>query len=123
MGDLTALIKLVMLIEQFPSINGCVDTAAKILTEALIFCDFDAHLLATPVLDFLAKAVEVLNHGEVTALFGSWLVVHDGERAAGMEKRSEGRRKGGADGERVLAEQLCSEGFWFRLQVEPSLMI
>jgi len=84
-GDLTALIKLVMLIEQFPSIDGCVDTASKILAEASIFSAFDAQLLATPVLDFLAKAVEVLNHREVTTSFGSWLVVHDGESAAGME--------------------------------------
>ena len=70
-GDLTALIKLVMLIEQIPSIDGCVDTASKILAEASIFSAFDAQLLATPVLDFLAKAVEVLNCSEVMALFGS----------------------------------------------------
>jgi hypothetical protein len=42
-------------------------------------------------LDFLAKAVEVLNRREVTLSFGSWLVVHGGESAAGMEKRSEGQ--------------------------------
>jgi hypothetical protein len=46
-------------------------------------------------LDFLAKAVEVLNRRVVTALFGSWLVLHDGENAAGMEKRSEGLHRWG----------------------------
>ena len=91
MGDLTALIKIVMLIEQFPSIDGCVDTDSKIIAEASIFSALDAKLLATLVLDFLAKAVEVLNRREVTFSFGSWLVVHGGESAAGMEKRSEGR--------------------------------
>ena len=95
MGDLTALIKLVMLIEQFPSIDGRVDTGSKIIAEASIFGAFDAQLLATPVLDFFAKAVEVLNRREVTTSFGSWLVVHDGENAAGMEKRSEGRHRWG----------------------------
>jgi hypothetical protein len=94
-GDLTALIKLVMLIEQFPSIDGCVDIDSKIIAEASIFSALDAKLLATPVLDFLAKAVEVLNRREVTTSFGSWLVVHDGENAAGMEKRSEGRHRWG----------------------------
>ncbi len=95
MGDLTALIKLVMLIEQFPSIDGRVDTGSEIIAEASIFSAFDAQLLATPVLDFLAKAVEVLNRREVTTSFGSWLVVHDGENAAGMEKRSDGRHRWG----------------------------
>jgi hypothetical protein len=60
-GDLTVLIKLVMLIEQFPSIDGSVDTGSEIIAEASIFRAFDAQLLAAPVLDFLAKAVEVLN--------------------------------------------------------------
>jgi hypothetical protein len=72
-GDLTALIKLVMLIEQIPSVDGCVDTDAKILTEASIFHHVGTQLLSTLVLDFLAKAVEVLNCGEVMALFGLWL--------------------------------------------------
>jgi hypothetical protein len=94
-GDLTALIKLVMLIEQFPSIDGSVDTGSEIIAEALIFSAFGAELLVTPVLDFLAKAVEVLNRPEVTTSFGLWLVVHDGENVAGMEKRSEGRDRWG----------------------------
>jgi hypothetical protein len=59
--------------------------------EASIFSAFNAQLLATPVLDFLTKAIEVLNRHEVTTSFGSWLVVHYGYSAAGMEKRSEGR--------------------------------
>jgi hypothetical protein len=36
-----------------------------------------------------------LNRREVTASFGLWLVVHDGESVAGMEKRSEGRHRWG----------------------------
>ena len=61
MGDLTVLIKLVMLIEQIPSVDGCVDTGAKIFVEASIFRHVGTQLLSTLVLDFLAKAVEVLN--------------------------------------------------------------
>mgnify|MGYP006144668041 CR=1 FL=1 len=95
MGDLTALLKLVMLIEQIPSIDGCVDTGAKVLAEASIFRHVGTQLLSTAVLDFLAKAVEVLNRSEVTTSIGSWLVVHDGENAAGMEKRSEGQDRWG----------------------------
>ncbi len=61
MRDLTVLIKLVMLIEQIPSDDGCVDTGAKILAEALIFHHIGTQLLSTAVLNFLAKVVEVLN--------------------------------------------------------------
>ena len=67
-GDLTALIKLVMLIEQISSVDVCVDTGAKM--HALIFHHVGTQLLSTPVLDFLAKVVEVLNCGEVKTLFG-----------------------------------------------------
>ena len=79
MGDLTALIKLVMLIEQILRIDGCVDTGAKIFAKALIFRHVGTQRLSTPVLDFLAKAVEVLNCGEVMTLFGLWLILHDGK--------------------------------------------
>ncbi len=85
MGDLTALLKLVMLIEQIPSNDGSVDTGAKILVEASIFCHFGRQHLSTAVLDFLAKAVEVLSCGEITMLFGSWLVVHDGKKGEHKE--------------------------------------
>jgi hypothetical protein len=86
-GDFTALIKLVMLIEQIPSVDGYVDTGAKIDTEVLIFRHIGTQLLSTPVLDFLAKAVEVLNCGEVTMLFGSWLIVHYGKGQRAQRKQ------------------------------------
>ena len=65
MGDLTALLKLVMLIEQIPRDDGCVDTGAKILAEVSIFHHVGTQLLSTAVLALLAKAVEVLNCSEV----------------------------------------------------------
>ncbi len=80
MGDLTALLKLVMLIEQIPSNDGCVDTGANILMQALIFRRVGTQLLSTAVLEFLAKAVEVLNCHAVRTLFGLWVLVHDGKK-------------------------------------------
>ncbi len=81
-SDLTTRIKLVMLIEQSPSVDGCVDTGAKILAEASIFRPFDAQLLSTPVLDFLAEAIKILDSREVTTSFCLWLVVHGVEKEA-----------------------------------------
>ena len=93
MEDLTTIIKLVMLIEQIPSIDGSLDTDAKILTEASIW----HRALPTLVLDFLAKAIEVLNCGKVTALFGLWLIVYDGGDLKESSK----------DGERLARERLA----------------
>ncbi len=77
MGHLSTRIKFLVLIQQSPSVDGCVDAAAKILTEASILRPFGAKLLPGPILDFLAKAIEVLNNGEVTAPFGLWLIHRD----------------------------------------------
>jgi hypothetical protein len=85
-GDISTRTKLFVLFKEIPSVDGCVDTAAKVLTEALIFCTFDAQLLPTPVLDFLAKAIEVINSGEVTTPFCLRLVVHH-------DRSEENRRK------------------------------
>ena len=90
MGDLTALVKLVMLIEQIPSDGCCVDPGAKILAEASIFHHVGTKLLSTVALDFLAKVVEVLNCGEVTMLFGSRLIIHDGKKGEHKEGSTDG---------------------------------
>ena len=87
MGDLTALLKLVLLIEQIPSND---DTGAKILAEASIFRHFGTERRTTVVLDFLAKALEVLNCGKVTTSLGSWLVVHDGKKGEYKEGSIDG---------------------------------
>ena len=63
-----------------PSVDGCVDTGAKILAEASIFHPFDAQLLSTPGLDFLVEAIKILDSGEVMASIGLWLVVHGGKK-------------------------------------------
>jgi hypothetical protein len=89
-----------MLIEQSPSVDGCVDTRAKILAEASIFRPFDTQLLSTPVLDFLAKVIKILDSGEVTASFGLWLVVHGGKKGREhkegiLEKLAAGMLAGG----------------------------
>ena len=66
------------------------DTGAKVLAEASIFRHIGAQLLSTAVLDFLAKAVEVLRCGEVTTTFGSRLVIHDGEKGEHKEGSTDG---------------------------------
>ena len=114
MGDLTALIKLVMLIEQIPSIDGCVDTSPKIFAEASIFRCVGAQLLPTPVLDFLAKVVKVLNCGEVTMLFGSWLIIHDGKRQRAQRRQPRWRRQGRGWVLEVLQKQGRRQHGWRR---------
>ena len=86
-SDLTTRIKLVMLIEQSPSVDGCVDTGAKILSEASIFRPFGAQLLFTPVLDFLAEAIKILDSREVATSFCLWLVVHGVKREKNRARR------------------------------------
>ena len=80
MGDLTALIKLVMLIEQIPSIDGCVDTGAKILAEASIFHHVGTNLLPRPALNLLGHHEELVEGGDFPLTLGRWLLGHHGRR-------------------------------------------
>jgi len=81
-----------------------VDTAAKILTEASIFRRFDAHLLPTPVLDFLTEAIKILDSREVTMSFCMWLVVHGVEKG---EEEHEGTRHPGDVGSGDVWSRRC----------------
>jgi hypothetical protein len=98
MGHLSTRIKFLVLIQQSPSVDGCVDAAAKILTEASILRPFGAKLLPGPILDFLAEAIKILDSREVTAPFGLWLVHRDGREHEGTTRRRflAGGGRGGA---------------------------
>jgi hypothetical protein len=55
-------------------------------------------------LDFLAKAIEVLNNGEVTAPFGLWLVVH-------RDKKGREHKEGTL--EKLAGEEMLEgDAFW-----------
>ena len=94
MGHLSTRIKFLVLIQQSPSVDGCVDAAAKILTEASILRPFSAKLLPGPILDFLAEAIKILDSREVTAPFGLWLVHRDTRHGGGSWRVEEGEVQG-----------------------------
>ena len=97
MNDLTSLFELLVVVKKSPCDDGDHNTGAEILTEASIFCGFGTQPLSTPVLDFFAEAVEVLFRREFATSFGSWLLVHDGNRK-GRRSRREDRKMAAGQG-------------------------